>query len=57
MNNYKGMRPFRWFVLENFPFIENDFEAINDYRLFCFVQIIKFRKAIKNLLKEFNIYE
>ena len=36
MNNfdYKYMTPFKWFVLENFPFIENDFEAINNYRLF-----------------------
>ncbi len=36
MNNfdYKNLTPFKWFVLENFPFIENDFEAINNYRLF-----------------------
>ena len=36
MNNfdYNNITPFKWFVLENFPFIENDFEAINNYRLF-----------------------
>lgn len=36
MNNfdYKNMTPFKWFVLENFPFIENDFDAINNYHLF-----------------------
>lgn len=36
MNNfdYNNLTPFKWFVLENFPFIENDFEAINNYRLF-----------------------
>ena len=31
---YKNISPFKWFVLENFPFIENDFESINNYRLF-----------------------
>ena len=36
MNNfdYKNLTPFKWFVLENFPFIENAFEAIDNYRLF-----------------------
>lgn len=36
MNNfdYKNLTPFKWFVLENFPFIENDFDAINNYHLF-----------------------
>lgn len=48
MNNYKGMRPFRWFVLENFPFIENDFEAINDYRLFSKV-VEKLNEVIKSM--------
>lgn len=48
MNNYKGMRPFRWFILENFPFIENDFEAINDYRLFSRV-VDKLNEVIKSL--------
>lgn len=32
--NYKNLTPFKWFVLENFPFIENDFDAINNYHLF-----------------------
>lgn len=40
MNNivkydYKKLRPFKWFVLENFPFIEADFDAITNYQLFC----------------------
>lgn len=36
MNNfdYKNLTPFKWFVIENFPFIEGNFEAINNYRLF-----------------------
>ena len=25
--DYKNLSPFKWFVLENFPFIEADFDA------------------------------
>lgn len=39
MNEYKynplKMTPFKWFVLENFPFIEEDFDAITSYQLWC----------------------
>lgn len=37
MNNfsYKNLSPFKWFVLENFPFIEADFDAITNWQLFC----------------------
>lgn len=37
MNNYdyKKLSPFKWFVLENFPFIEEDFDAITNWQLFC----------------------
>ena len=37
MNNefdYKKLAPFKWFVLENFPFIEADFDAITEWQLF-----------------------
>lgn len=37
MNNnfkYNKLTPFKWFVLENFPFIEEDFDAITNYQLF-----------------------
>lgn len=27
--------PFKWFVLQNFPFIEEDFDAITNYQLLC----------------------
>lgn len=50
MNNfdYKNMTPFKWFVLENFPFIENDFEAINNYRLFS--KVVEYlNKTIDNV--------
>lgn len=37
MNNFdfKKIYPFKWFVLENFPFIEADFDAITNWQLFC----------------------
>lgn len=31
---YKNLTPFKWFVLENFPFIEADFDAITNWQLF-----------------------
>ena len=33
--NYTNLTPFKWFVLENFPFIEADFDAITEWQLFC----------------------
>ena len=33
--DYKKIHPFKWFVLQNFPFIEEDFDAITNYQLFC----------------------
>lgn len=32
---YKNLTPFKWFVLENFPFIEEDFDALTNWQLFC----------------------
>lgn len=32
--NYKNLTPFKWFVLENFPYIEADFDAITNWQLF-----------------------
>ena len=32
---YKRLSPFKWYVLQNFPFIEADFDAITEYQLFC----------------------
>lgn len=34
-NMYKKLHPFKWFCLENFPFIEEDFDAITEYQLLC----------------------
>ena len=33
--DYKNLTPFKWFVLENFPFIEADFDALTEWQLFC----------------------
>ena len=33
--DYKYLTPFKWFILENFPFIEEDFDAITNYQLLC----------------------
>ena len=33
--DYKNLTPFKWFVLENFPFIEADFDALSEWQLFC----------------------
>lgn len=33
--NYVKLSPFKWFVLENFPFIEADFDALTNWQLFC----------------------
>lgn len=33
--NFNKLTPFKWFVLENFPFIEEDFDALTEWQLFC----------------------
>lgn len=33
--NYNNLPPFKWFVLENFPFIEADFDALTNWQLMC----------------------
>lgn len=35
INPYNKLTPFKWFVLQNFPFIEEDFDAITEYQLLC----------------------
>lgn len=32
---YKKMYPFKWFVLENFPFLEDSIDSLTNYQLFC----------------------
>lgn len=48
--NYTNLTPFKWFVLENFPFIESDFDALTEWQLFC-----KIGKEINKIIKSENI--
>jgi hypothetical protein len=44
---YRRLYPFKWFVLQNFPFIEEDFDAITNYQLYC--KIVEYlNKVIDN---------
>ena len=53
MNEYKynpiKMTPFKWFVLENFPFIEEDFDSLTSYGLWC-----KLKQYFDNVSKNVN---
>ena len=33
--NFNKLTPFKWFVIENFPFIEADFDTLTEWQLFC----------------------
>ena len=48
--NYTNLTPFKWFVLENFPFIEADFDALTNYQLFC-----KLGKEINKIIDSQNL--
>lgn len=48
-NKYNNLTPFKWFCLNNFPFLEADFDAITDYQLFC-----KLGKELNNLITKMN---
>lgn len=47
--NYTNLTPFKWFVLENFPFIEADFDALTEWQLFC-----KIGKEINKIINSTN---
>lgn len=42
--NYINLTPFKWFVLQNFPFIEADFDAITSYQLYC--ELVKYLNKV-----------
>lgn len=48
--NYTNLTPFKWFVLENFPFIEADFDALTEWQLLC-----KIGKEINKIINSTNI--
>lgn len=47
--DYNKLTPFKWFVLENFPFIEADFDALTEWQLFC-----KLGKEINKIINSEN---
>lgn len=47
--DYKNLPPFKWFVMENFPFIEETFDAMDNWQLFC-----KLGKEINKVIKNLN---
>jgi len=51
-NEYKyyKLTPFKWFILENFPFIEADFDALTNYELFC-----KLGKEMNKIINAMNL--
>ena len=47
---YKNLSPFKWFVLENFPFLEADFDALTEWQLYC-----KLGKEINKIINSINL--
>ena len=50
MNINKNLCPFKWYVLENFPFIEADFDAITNWQLMCMLG-----QKINEVIKKTNL--
>lgn len=50
MNYYTPLPPFKWFVLENFPYIEDDFDALTNWQLFC-----KLGKEMNKVIEKCNL--
>lgn len=48
--NYRNLPPFKWFILQNFPFIEDDFDAITNYQMFC-----KLGEEINKVIESVNL--
>ena len=48
--DYKVLHPFKWYILENFPFLEDSIDALTNYELFC-----KLGKEINKQIDSLNI--
>lgn len=48
--NYEKLTPFKWFVLQNYPYIDEDFDQITNYGMFC-----KLGEEINKLIASENI--
>lgn len=44
------LSPFKWFILENFPYIEEDFDALTNWQLFC-----KLGKEMNKIIEKVNL--
>lgn len=62
---YKKMHPFKWYIIENFPFLEDSIDGCNNYQLLCKLgdEINKNRDTINSLgteteklVKEYNSF-
>lgn len=42
--------PFKWFIIENFPYIEEDFDALTNWQLFC-----KLGKEMNKIIEKCNL--
>lgn len=54
--DYKPLPPFKWFVLQNFPFIDEDFDAMTNYEVLCKVveYLNKTIDAVNSMGEEVN---
>lgn len=50
------LTPFKWYVLNNFPFIEEDFDALTNYELMCKIieYVNKIGAEVEELVNWFN---
>lgn len=48
--DYRKLAPFKFFILQNFPFIEEDFDAITNYQLLC-----KLGEEINKIINSVNL--
>ena len=56
MKNFLKLSPFKWFVLDTFPFIEDTFDSLNEYQLLCKIvdYVNKTGFQVEKLTKYFN---
>lgn len=48
--NYTNLKPFKWFILENFPYIEADIDALTNWQLFC-----KLGEEMNKIIEKMNL--
>jgi chromosome segregation ATPase len=55
----KNLKPFKWFCMQNFPFIEADFDAVTYYQLLCKIveSVNSTIELTNNLLDEYEEME